>query len=144
MTPLLYLVAGGGILTALVVSARCGFIVGQAIGASADVKRLQDAAMTALENEARAKQEAADLRLIVARYEREAAEEAATLDRIRDGVMRKIASVSDLPEWFVVGSKHAPIVLDRVHYDGALSDTAWLSTVEELTGSRPESGASEE
>lgn len=64
---------------------------------------------------------------------KEKAEDAAAVERIRTATFAKLDAIRDLPDWFVVGVEHAPIVLDRIHIDAALTDTAWFSTVEELT-----------
>lgn len=133
MTDIALLLAGLLLAWALVaVDTRRIYWRGCAASERVKVKQLIDAHMAALEGEARAKQDATDLRVIVQRYEDEAHEEAATLNRIRDGVFAKLDALDNLPPWFVVGVEHAPLVLDRTHTDGSLSDTAWMSTVDEM------------
>lgn len=69
---------------------------------------------------------------LLKRYQQEEAESEAVTARMQGEIMAKIGGVMGLPDWCLIGSKKSPLVLDRIHLDGSLSDSAYLSTVDEL------------
>lgn len=76
---------------------------------------------------------------LVLRYRQEEAESEAITARMQGEIMAKIDGVQGLPDWCLIGSKHSPLMLDRVHVDASLSDSAYLSTLSDLvrsTGAR--------